>query len=1035
MRLLAALSLAFVSGIVQAETYGPGDVTVFVFDRGTPASGVQVELDGNPVGATDDLGGLDFSASEGGHQLTLLRGGRSVAAVEFSLSPDQSAEISITLSGLGREPRVLVRQFAGADETGSVSGTVYDPSGNPLGGATVTAAGTDGQATTGADGGFRLEVPRGRFDLRISHSDYPQMTVTDVRALASLGGSLDLVLRQAAVQAGGPIEEVVVTGRYVPDTAIASERDSESVLDVITASEISIAGDTTAAAALQRVTGVTVQKDLPVVRGLNDRYSTTLLNGAEVPSPDPSRRAIGLDIFPTELIGGIVVQKTYSPDLPGDFSAGVIRLQTLGIPDEFGGSLSVSTGYNTRSTDERGLIYQGSDTDDLGYDDGDRDMPGVAARLTNGGSTPLSELSSAENEQVAESLPRNYNIMGSDLDPDFSLAGSLGGRGNLRDTPVGATVAVQYDNKWRFRREERADFTTVTDTGLFGEFSELQRTENVIRTGGVLSASAEFNPQNTLNFVSLLSRLSLDGTYFEQGFNVSEDRDFRSVTLEWLESELFTNQVSGTHELSMLGGSNLGWQVSYSQATRNEPGTREYTYSRPAGSDEIYRMATGPGEAGLPPVWSWEDLDEDTLDAGVDFTIPASLFDNWSGEWKVGVAATQRDRSYEIVRWRFALAPGAGANDPFFFETFAFPSPEMILIPERIGPNGFQLVNASTAAAGGTNADNYDGEQDLLAGFFMGDFYIGGDYRLQAGARIEDSDLSVTTNSLTTQGAVSEGRIDQTDILPGANFTWFINEASQLRLAASKTLNRPQFRELSPAPFRDPETRFEAVGNPNLDQAEILNFDIRYERYWSAEEGFTVAAFYKDFTDPIEVVTIGGGSDQRGVRTFANADSAELYGVEFDGRYNFGSLAPATPFFSNLYVSGNLALIESEVQVGDTDVGISTNSSRQLQGQSPWVANLTLGYTNPDREIEAVLLVTAFGERITEAGINGVPDAEEQPAPQLDFNYRQTLFDRWTVGLKFRNLLDSKFEVEQGPAVQRSYKLGRTYSLSLDYRF
>jgi len=267
------------------------------------------------------------------------------------------------------------------------------------------------------------------------------------------------------------------------------------------------------------------------------------------------------------------------------------------------------------------------------------------------------------------------------------------------------------------------------------------------------------------------------------------------------------------------------------------------------------------------------------------------------------------------------------------------------------------------------------------------------------------------------------------------NLTWFLNDESQVRVAASKTLNRPQFRELSPAPFRDPETRFEAVGNPNLDQAEILNFDLRYERYWSNDEGFTIAAFYKDFTDPIEVVTLGGGSDDRGVRSFANADAAELYGLELDGRYNFGSLAPTTPFFSNLYIAANLALIESEVEVSETDLGVSTNSKRRLQGQSPWVGNLTFGYSNPDREIDAVLLVNAFGERITEAGINGVPDAEEQTATQLDFNYRQALFDNWMLGIKARNLLDSKIEVQQGNALQRSYRTGRTYSLSLDYRF
>lgn len=1034
MRVFVAVCLLAFSSLGIAAQYGPGDVAVFVFDRGLPAEGVTVELDGEQLGETDELGALDLVIGAGTHEFNFSRSGRVVATVPFDLSERQSAEISVTLLGLGREPRVQLRQFEGSQGVATVGGTVYDPSGNPLGGATVTVPGQQAEAVTGADGSFTVQMARGVFDLRIDHPEYPALTLPGVRALASIEGSLDIVLRSAAAATGG-VEELVVTGRYIPDTAIANERSAESVLDVITAKEISLAGDSTAADALQRVTGVTIQKDLPVVRGLNDRFSTTLLNGAEIPSPDPSRRAIGLDIFPTDLIGGISVQKTYTPDLPADFSAGAIRIETRGVPEELEGSVSASVGYNTRSTTERGLIYQGGDRDDLGYDDGTRDIPNIAATLTNSGRTPLSQLTPAQNEQVAESLPNNYNIMGSELDPDFGFAATLGGRATLGDVPVGARLALQYDNKWRFRREARASFTNITSGGLFGEDSELQRTENTVTTGAMLGATAELDPRNTINLLSLLSRISVDGTFFEEGFNINESRDFRSLTLEWSESQLLSNQLSGSHELDWLGGFAADWQVSFSNAERDEPGTREYTYSRPAGVDDVFRLATGPGEAGLPPVWSWEFLDEDTLDAGLNLAFPAELFSNWTGEWKVGVGAVQRERDYEIVRWRFALAPGAGVNDPFFFETFAFPSPEMILIPERIGPNGFQLVNASTAAAGGANADNYQGEHDILSTYLMGDFYIGSAYRLQAGARIEASDLSVTTSSLTTQGAIGEGRIDETDVLPAVNFTWFLNDESQLRLAASKTLNRPQFRELSPAPFRDPETRFEAVGNPNLDQAEILNFDIRYERYWSNDEGFTIAAFYKDFSDPIEVITLGGGSDDRGVRSFANADGAELYGVEMDARYNFASLAPNTPFFSNMYIAGNLALIESEVEVSASDLGVSTNSKRRLQGQSPWVGNVTFGYSNPEREIDAVLLVNAFGERITEAGINGVPDAEEQTATQLDFNYRQALFDNWMLGVKFRNLLDSKIEVEQGNTIQRSYRTGRTYSLSLDYRF
>ncbi|MDZ7827525.1 MAG: TonB-dependent receptor [Gammaproteobacteria bacterium] len=355
-----------------------------------------------------------------------------------------------------------------------------------------------------------------------------------------------------------------------------------------------------------------------------------------------------------------------------------------------------------------------------------------------------------------------------------------------------------------------------------------------------------------------------------------------------------------------------------------------------------------------------------------------------------------------------------------------------------MGPNGFTIVNASSALAGGANADNYSGEQDIYAGYLMADFDfdigVGEGLQVQAGLRVESGDLSVETDAIAG-GTPRIGEIDETDYLPSLNMTLFLDDSSQLRLAASRTINRPQFRELSPTQFRDPETRFESVGNPNLEQAEVTSLDLRYEYYWSRSEGVSIAAFYKDLEKPIEIVTIGGGSDDRGVRSFANAESGELYGVEVDGRYSLSALENVAPLLADFYLSGNLAWVDSKVSVGADSIGIGTNRDRELQGQSPWVANVGLGYSNPSSGIDAILLFNMFGERIVEAGVNGAPDAKEQPRALLDLNVKQVLFDRWVVGLKFRNLLDSEFEVEQGSGVQRSFKSGREMTLSVSYEF
>jgi outer membrane receptor protein involved in Fe transport len=1038
VRLVALVAGLLVCGMLAAAPYQAGDVVVAVFERGVPAEGLTVTIRGVASENTDDSGIAELSPGAGRHQIEVLRGSTSQAAVNFELSAGDAAEISINLAGLGREARSSVEVFSPGSDDGVISGVVRGPQGAPVSGAEVSVDDSGAVQTTGQDGRFSFELPRGSYALRVSHPTLQTGRFTGVRALGSVEGDVDLAIRRAPAEGTGPIEEMIVIGSYVPTTSIGLERDSESVLDVITEEEISLAGDSTAVEALRRVTGVTVQEDIVIVRGLGERYSTTLFNGAELPSPDPTRRAVGLDIFPSDLTSGITVQKTYTANLPADFSGGAVLLQTRSIPDSFTGRLSVSTGANSRSTFQDGFTHNGGETDFLGIDDGDRDIPGLAKLLTNNGARPLSQLTTAENEQVAEALVAEFpwNLRGFDMPADLDVDFSVGNRFQFDEVDVGVNLAGLYGSKWRYTDELRAEILANAQGGEFvGESARLERSENSISAGAVLNLVADIGLDHTLSYTSFLSRDSLKGTFLEQGFNRSDDRDYRQVVLEFSESQLFSNQLSGVHVFNDFASLGVDWQVTYSTAERDEPGTREYTYSRAEGSDDPFRLATGPGEAGLPPLLTWEYLDEDSVDASVDFTLPASFRGGEvTGEFKFGGRITEREREFDTVRWRFALAPGAGSGDLLFFPSLAFPSVEMILTPQRLGPNGFRLVNATSALAGGGNADNYDGELDIQAGYVLGDFDIGSRFRVQGGVRIESADLSVTTEAIAG-GAPRTGELSETDYLPSLNLTWFVNEASQVRFAASRTLNRPQFRELSTAPYRDPKTRFELVGNPNLQQSEVTNLDLRYERYWSRNEGFTAAVFYKDIDSPIEVVTIGGGSDERGVRTFANADSAELYGVELDGRLSFAAFENVAGFLANTYVTGNVAWIESDVTIAASDLGVTTNASRELQGQSPWVANLGLGYSNPVRGTDALLLFNMFGERITEAGVNLTPDAKEQPRALLDFNLKQVLFNDWVLGLKLRNILDSKFEVKQGSEIQRSFKTGREISLSLAFEF
>lgn len=1042
-RILSAAIGLLCAGIVHAEPFGEGDVTVVVFDRGQVAENMVLLVDGVEVSRTDAAGFAQLSLKPGRHLLTLQRGGVTQGTAAMQLSAGESAEVTINLAGLGREPKRDIRVFPLEGVEGVISGAVRDRSGNAVAGARVLIEEQSLETVTAADGSFSLALERGTYDVIVSQPGMQDVRLGNVPALASVDGNFEVVLRAREVSGvSAPslpaIEEVTVVGRFVADTAIATERMSESVLDVMSEDQISIAGDSTAADAVARITGITVQNDVVIVRGLGERYSSTLFNGLELPSTNPTRRAIGLDIFPTELISGITVQKTYSADLPGDFSGGVVKLSTRSVPDGLEGKLSVSTGGNTRSTFADGFTHKGGDRDFLGMDDGDRDIPSIAAQLSESGSIPLSQLSPEQNEIIAESIIEDFrwNLREFELPADSSIDFSIGQRFSAGAADIGVTLAGLYDSSWRYLREDRAEILADgPDSQFQGENSLLERTENDVRTGGVFNVVADLGANHVLSFTSLLSRETLKGTFLEEGFNRSDARDFRSVALEFTEAQLLTNQFSGAHTFARAGDVQFDWQVAFSNAKRDEPGTREYTYSKPQGSDLPLTLATGPGQAGLPPLVTWEFLDEDTLDASFEISRPASFRNGTiDGNWKIGGRITERERDFESVRWRFALAPGAGQDDPFFFPFLALPSVQQILTPKNVGANGFRLVNASSALAGGGNADNYTGEHDIYAGYVLGDFDIGSDWRVQAGVRFESSELSVATDAIVG-GEPVLGLIDEDDVLPSLNVTWFLTDESQVRFGASQTLNRPQFRELSTNPFRDPETRFEVVGNPDLEQSKITSFDVRYEHYLSSETGFSIAAFYKDLKDPIEVVIIGGGSDERGVRSFANAKSGELYGVELDGSYLLDGLSGWSPIFSNMYVTGNVSLIESEVEVRPENIGVATNPKRKLQGQSPWVVNMGVGYSNISQGLDAILLLNVFGERITEAGINQVPDATEESRPLLDFNLKKVFYNDWAVGFKVRNILDSKFEVTQGSEIQRAYRSGRDFSVSLSYEF
>ncbi|MGQ0502345.1 MAG: TonB-dependent receptor domain-containing protein [Panacagrimonas sp.] len=1029
-----------------AASPSPGQLIVHVLPADGEARGLSVLLDGADVASTNAAGTAILSMAPGPHRVELRRGTRSLSETPFTLATGDAAELLVRLPRDATAPTATLDVFPTLTPgSGTLSGRVVDGEGNGLAGAEVQAA--EANTVSDASGAFELKLPRGTWDVSVSLARKSLSRVFEAQRVSPLVAepvTFSLGERRSA-PVGAGIEEVVATARYVPDTSTALEKSSDTVLDAISEQEIAIAGDSDAAAALTRVTGVTIVNDLVFVRGLGDRYSATYVNNGAVPSPDPSRRAIGLDIFPSDILGGISVQKTYSADLPGDFSGGAILLNTRGIPEEFGISLGVSSGGNSRATTQDGLGYAGGGTDWLGRDDGTRDIPDLARQLTHNGRTPLSQLAPDDPqlnamrlEQVGDSLRPGFDVQVEQMRPDIGLEFAVGDRYSGWDfARLGYQFTVLYDAKTRFRDEQRTSLGPTGDLrGVPLRFEDRERTLQNVDLGGIATLSAVFDGGHRLGYVGILSRQTTQGTFFSNLENTaaasSNDLNDHAYTLDWVENQLASHQLTGHHRFESPG-LEIDWQLTTASAESDTLDRREYRYRRSAGSDDPFRLVL----AGSNPRRSWEFLRDGNEDAGLSAKLPVNLPWGIAADLEAGLRRTDRKRSFDKVSWVYQIF-----NVPNDVQiSLLSPSLEFILDPRFIRPGAWELANGVTQIPGASNADSYVASQDLSAFYVSNTLHFGQKLDLQFGARKEDSRLEVGLQASADGTENKASELDNSNWLPALNLSWFLDDAQTLRGGFSRTVNRPQFREIAPVTYRDPETRDQSFGNPLLQQAQLKSYDLRYEYSWNQAEGITLAAFLKDIDKPIEVVVSSDSVGEPFV-SFANARTAQIYGLELDGRWELDEFAGVSEHLGYSYVSGNVSLIESKVELQQAldfcNPPVSV-SDRPLQGQSPWIANLTMGYTNPITESDIALLFNMFGKRSVRVGqlqgCSGLPDEEEQPAPQVDLNLRQRLLSGWKLGLKARNLLDPKVRVKQGAFTTREYQFGRTATLSIEYEF
>ncbi len=800
-------------------------------------------------------------------------------------------------------------------------------------------------------------------------------------------------------------------------------RATAAVTEAVSAEQIARTGDSDAASTLKRVTGLSVVDGRYVfVRGLGDRYSSVLLNGAQIPSPDPTRRVVPLDLFPTELLEGVVIQKSYGADLPGEFGGGTVQLRTRGVPAGFVAKLGFGLGYDSGATFDDGLGYDGGSGDWTGFDDGAREMPDALAQAIADGTilrpaspTNPTGFTPSQLEGFGEALAaQGYAVGARDLKPNSSFSGAIGNSFNLGKIPVGVLGAVRYANTLDHVDEERNSYAVLGDGSLVQASGlDVARTTENTELSSFLSIGADLSDNHRLKNTTMLLRSTEDEARVAEGYTEDPEDVSRFYNLEWIENELLATQFAGEHRFPGARDLSLNWQYTLAQASRESPNTRGYRYDRNNSTEQFQFSRRSDSNSTV-----YSDLVDDSQDFSFAFKLPLMLNDETYLDLSAGGGLLRRERESDIRRFEFGSV-GPLANDPL---VIGGATPDQIFTPGNIGSDGFQLREITRGT------DNYTAEQDLDALFVTADLNWKSAYRFTLGLRHESNDQEVSTFALgATSGAPTIARISTSDLLPSAAFTWLYSDAAQWRLSYSETVSRPDFRELSPAPYTDPLLDLETIGNPDLKPTAIQHLDLRWEYYFSYSESFSAALFLKDFSDPIEKIQVPGTGS---LLSLANAESASNRGVELD---YFRGLEFLGERWTNFYTAANYAWIDSEIDLGGVN-DIQTNDARPMQGQSPFVANLQLGYRTPDNSLEATLLYNVFGKRISQVGVFGAPDIYEQDFHSLDFNLRKQFDPEWTLKLRLRNLLDPKVEFTQGDEITRAFRRGRELGLTLEWR-
>jgi outer membrane receptor protein involved in Fe transport len=904
---------------------------------------------------------------------------------------------------------------------GKISGTVSDrKTGETLIGVTVKVVGTTFGASTDVDGRFLIAgLPSGKYTIEVSYVGYASKRISDVQIDEGAVTPLDVILEESSAN---NLKEIVITSKASQETVntlYANQKANLSISSGISAELIRRSPDKNTSEVLKRVSGASVQDNkFIIVRGLSDRYNSAMLNNAVLPNTEVDKKAFSFDILPSNLIDNIVVNKTASPDIPGDFSGGVVQVTTKDFPDSKFLNFSLGTAYNTQSAFKDFLRSPTGGKEMLGVYSKDRDIPAGFPSRANYLNLPL-----AERVALSRQFANNwgYNSVRSVLGPIFQA--NYGTSKRFKDdSQFGAVLSLSYRYDQRLRKSDQKAYT---GDALGDQFSDQVFNYNT-NVGGLANFAYSWG-NNKIALKNIYNSVLENQFTSRIGIDDSQTRFLRTADY-MLQRSLISNQLSGSHLLSEESKIKLNWNLNFANTDRKEPGFKRMEYQEENGQPGYTRASipsSGQADPRLAGNFS-SKLYENLYGGSFDLIVPVKWFKD-SNKIKLGYFSQYRKRDF------VARVIGFTRNGDFDNTLLTIPQMQ-IFAAQNIRENGYVLNEITNGA------DQYDANSFLNAGYLMFDGYLTEKLRLGIGARLEsyNQKLNSADNTFTPL------RVDTTytNVLPSANLIYNLTEKASLRISASQTVGRPEFREIAPFSFYDFNKNVSVVGNPNLKQSKTSNFDLGYAVYPSSGQVFSVSTFYKHFELPIEQSLQLGTSG----RTFGyvNSSSATLYGVEMEFRRSLQFIANQ---FSNFTFSTNASYMKSEVKV---PVSINKTGKRPLQGQSPYLINAGLQYNSKQENATGLsILYNRIGKRIWAVGNVQDPDIYENSRNVLDLQVSQK-FAKGKAEFKvnYGDILNNKAIFYQKPRgtdpnagynpktdnVNISDQFGSTITLGLSYK-